>query len=326
MTLITRKAMKKLTIRDIAALAGVGKSTVSRVLNNDPNVKIETQAKIRKIIKEVGYKPSAVARAMNNQPIQSIGIIVTRLSSSAENQALSEIIDFFHQHEYEVLVLESRYDGELLNTHIELMVQKQVEGIIFFGFTDQGEINKDLFNGNIVMIAVEQSGISSVTTNSPLAIQHCFDHLKENNAKRIAFLGVHVNDIQTGKLRLDAYKKSCIINKIEPIIHLTDMQYIDGIKGCKALLEAGADAIICGTERLTAGALVHLLREGKSDLPVAAIGINDYIRILNPKIFAADLQYAKVGKEAAILLFHKMKGNNQNSDTVVQPLMTNLIV
>ncbi|WP_019613895.1 LacI family DNA-binding transcriptional regulator [Psychromonas ossibalaenae] len=316
--------MKKLTIRDIAELAGVGKSTVSRVLNNDPKVKTETQTKIREIIKEVGYKPSAVARAMNNQPIKSIGIVVTRLSSSAENQALSEIIDFFHQHEYEVLVLESRYDSELLNTHIELMVQKQVEGIIFFGFTDQGLVNKELFNGNIVMIAVEQPGISSVTTNSPLAVKHCFEYLKTHGARNIAFLGVHESDIQTGKLRLDAYKEACATHKTKPIIYLTDMEYADGVKGCKALLKAGADAVICGTERLTGGALVHLLREGKSDLPVAAVGINDYIRILNPGIFAADLQYAKVGKEAAVLLFQKMKGNNKNTDTVVEPLMTEL--
>ncbi len=318
---MTRKTMKKLTIRDIAELAGVGKSTVSRVINNDPKVKAETQKKIRDIIKEVGYKPSAVARAMNNQPIKSIGIIVTRLSSSSENQALSEIIDFFHQHEYEVLVLESRYDCELLNTHIELMVQKQVEGIIFFGFSEQGLINKDLFNGNIVMIAVEQAGISSVTTNSQLAVKHCFEHLKANNAQHIAFLGVHESDIQTGKLRLDAYKQQCQAHNVEPIIYLTDMEYLNGAMGCKTLLKAGADAIICGTERLTGGALVHLLREDKITVPITAVGINDYIRMLNPAIFAADLQYAKVGREAAILLFQKIKGSNKNTDTVVEPIM-----
>ena len=316
--------MKKLTIRDIAELAGVGKSTVSRVLNNDPKVKAETQANIRKIIKEVGYKPSAAARAMNSQTIKSIGIIVTRLSSSSENQALSEIIDFFHQHEYEVLVLESRYDGSLLNIHIELMVQKQVEGIIFFGFTDQGVINKDLFNGNMVMIAVEQTGISSVTTNSLQAVTHCFQHLKDNNAKNIAFLGVHESDVQTGKLRLDAYKIACQTHNVTPLTYLTNMQYVDGIAGCKALLKAGADAIICGTERLTSGALVHLLNEGKTDFPVTAVGINDYIRMLKPTIFAVDLQYAQVGKEAAILLFRKIKGSNTNTDTVVRPIMIGL--
>jgi LacI family trehalose operon transcriptional repressor len=313
--------MKKLTIRDIAVLAGVGKSTVSRVLNDDPKVKAETQEKINKIIKEVGYKPSAAARAMNNQPIKSIGIIVTRLSSSSENQALSEIIDFFHQHEYEVMVLESRYDSKLLNTHIELMEQKQVEGIIFFGFTDQGLVDINLFNRNVVMIAVEQPGISSVTTNSPLAVKTCFQHLHANNAKKIAFLGIHESDIQTGKLRLDAYKFSCKSHNIDPLIYLTEMEYVDGIAGCKALLKEGADAIICGTERLTSGALVHLLTQGKSHFPVAAVGINDYIRMLNPEIFAIDLQYAQVGKEAALLLFHKIKGSNKNKDTVVQPIL-----
>ncbi|PKG37441.1 hypothetical protein CXF74_18755 [Psychromonas sp. Urea-02u-13] len=123
-------------------------------------------------------------------------------------------------------------------------------------------------------------------------------------------------------LCLDAYKSVCQAHNVTPLTYLTDMKYVDGISGCKALLNAGADAIICGTERLTSGALVHLLREGKSHLPVASVGINDYIRMLTPNIFAADLQYAQVGKEAAVLLFQKIKGNNKNTDTVVQPIMT----
>ena len=55
---------KKLTILDIAKLSGVGKSTVSRVLTNDPRVKPETRAKVERVIEESGYVPSKSAQAM----------------------------------------------------------------------------------------------------------------------------------------------------------------------------------------------------------------------------------------------------------------------
>ncbi|NBI13760.1 LacI family DNA-binding transcriptional regulator [[Haemophilus] felis] len=71
--------MKKLTINDIAKLSGVGKSTVSRVLNNDPKVSATTREKVRKIIHSLDFQPSKSARAMRGIKHRTIGIIVTRL-------------------------------------------------------------------------------------------------------------------------------------------------------------------------------------------------------------------------------------------------------
>lgn len=72
---------KKLTILDIARLAGVGKSTVSRVLNQDPKVKQATRERVEQIIAEHGFVPSKSARAMRSQSQQVVGIIVSRLDS-----------------------------------------------------------------------------------------------------------------------------------------------------------------------------------------------------------------------------------------------------
>ena len=84
--------MTRLTIKDIARLSGVGKSTVSRVLNQDPKVSDKTRAKVEKIIAEQGFLPSNSARAMRGQGNRVIGISGSRLTSSAENQVLSAML------------------------------------------------------------------------------------------------------------------------------------------------------------------------------------------------------------------------------------------
>ena len=66
---------QKLTILDIAKLAGVGKSTVSRVLTNDPKVKPATREKVEQVIRESGYVPSKSAQAMRGGSAKVVGII-----------------------------------------------------------------------------------------------------------------------------------------------------------------------------------------------------------------------------------------------------------
>ena len=76
--------MKKYTILDIAKLSGVSKSTVSRVINDEPGVKEETKMKILKIIQENDYSPSKSARELRGIKINAYGILVTRLKGLGE--------------------------------------------------------------------------------------------------------------------------------------------------------------------------------------------------------------------------------------------------
>ncbi|SUC20322.1 trehalose repressor [Proteus mirabilis] len=100
---------KKLTINDIAKLCGVGKSTVSRVLNQDPMVNEETRKKVNSIIEKYKFTPSKSARAMRGYSNRSFGIIVTRLDSYAENQAVSAILPILYQNNIDPIILESQF-------------------------------------------------------------------------------------------------------------------------------------------------------------------------------------------------------------------------
>ena len=64
-------------LEDIARLAGVSRSTVSRVINNHPNVRERTRAKVLRVIKETGFRPNPAARTLVTQCTQVIGMVIT---------------------------------------------------------------------------------------------------------------------------------------------------------------------------------------------------------------------------------------------------------
>ena len=127
---------KKLTILDIARLSGVGKSTVSRVLNQDPKVKQETRERVEQIIAEHGFVPSKSARAMRSQSQQVVGIIVSRLDSSSENQAVRGMLETLYQRGYDAVLMESKFSPAKVQEHLVVLERRGVDGIILFAFND----------------------------------------------------------------------------------------------------------------------------------------------------------------------------------------------
>ena len=125
----------KLTILDIAKLAGVGKSTVSRVLTNDPKVKPSTREKVERIIQESGYVPSKSAQAMAGGSSKVIGIIVSRLDSPSENRVVRGVLEAIYAAGYDALIMEGQFNAEKTNEHLAVLQKRNVDGVILFGFS-----------------------------------------------------------------------------------------------------------------------------------------------------------------------------------------------
>jgi LacI family trehalose operon transcriptional repressor len=92
---------KKLTILDIARLAGVGKLTVSRVLTKDPKVKPDTRKKVEQIIADSGYIPSKSVQSMRGGSQKVIGVIISRLDSPSENLVVSALLKALYAEGYD---------------------------------------------------------------------------------------------------------------------------------------------------------------------------------------------------------------------------------
>lgn len=99
----------RLTIKDIARLSGVGKSTVSRVLNNESGVSERTRERVEAVMQQHGFSPSRSARAMRGQSDKVVAIIVTRLDSLSENLAVQTMLPAFYEQGYDPIMMESQF-------------------------------------------------------------------------------------------------------------------------------------------------------------------------------------------------------------------------
>lgn len=146
---------KKITIKDIALLANVSKTTVSFYLNgNYEKMSIETKERIEKIINETGYKPNFIARSLNYKQSKLIGVIIGDITNTFANQILKGIDDCAKQHGYQLIFGNSNYDDKLESNYVVNMNSMGVDGFIIQPTVNFPKVveNLKLQNHNIVYI------------------------------------------------------------------------------------------------------------------------------------------------------------------------------
>ena len=100
----TKNRGESLNISDIAVKAGVSVSTVSRVINNSPNVNVGTRCRILKIMEETGYVPSSIARNMMSKSNRSIGLFITDILNPFFNEMIKGVENVVNAEDYSLLI------------------------------------------------------------------------------------------------------------------------------------------------------------------------------------------------------------------------------
>lgn len=311
---------RKLTILDIAKLSGVGKSTVSRVLTNDPKVKPETRAKVERVIQDSGYVPLKSAQLMRGGSEKVIGVIISRLESPSENRAVGRMLQVLYQNGYDVVIMESQFDRTKTNEHLEVLHKRNVDGVIVFGFTDLDITQLNLWASRAVVIAMDADKVSSINYDNYGVIQGALAHLTEQNRTNIAYIGVDPSDKTTGKLRLDSYldwckQSGCIPNyRTGRLHHESAYQLVDDV------LNEQTQAIVCASDTLALGVIKRLQELGRDDIAVTGVGGNELLSFLFPNIYSIDPGYAQAGEKAANLLILQLNNEMNPAHITQQPL------
>ncbi|MBY6197553.1 trehalose operon repressor TreR [Vibrio hangzhouensis] len=305
---------KKLTILDIAKLSGVGKSTVSRVLTNDPKVKPETREKVERVIAEHGYVPSKSAQSMRGGGVQKvIGVIISRLDSPSENKAVSSMLNVLYGAGYDVVIMESQFDPVKTNEHLSVLRKRNVEGVIVFGFTELDIEAVSLWNEKVVVIAMDTDQVSSINYDNQGLIRAVLDKLKQQGVDDLAYIGVDPEDKTTGLARLTAYQTWCVQHNL-PAIHRTGaLHHESAYKLVDEVLTDSLQAIVCASDTLALGTIKRLQELGREDVVVTGVGGNELLSFLFPNIYSIDPGYQQAGEKAANLLISQLKGEKSIS-------------
>ncbi|HFO0562159.1 TPA: trehalose operon repressor TreR [Proteus mirabilis] len=301
---------KKLTINDIAKLCGVGKSTVSRVLNQDPMVNEETRKKVNSIIEKYKFTPSKSARAMRGYSNRSFGIIVTRLDSYAENQAVSAILPILYQNNIDPIILESQFSQAKVEENLKMLAHQKIDGVILFAFSGINVANLASWKQKMVVIARPLEGFVSICHDDERAVNALMHYFhRDKHYQHISFIGIQINDETTGLLRYQTYLQYCQQHQLISQAQLGELNYQSGYLLAKQALASKPQAILCATDSLAFGVQKYLAEQKIDHIEVACIGRNDLLTFLFPQTKFYRLGFRESGQEAANILIQMLEKN-----------------
>ena len=307
----------RLTIKDIARLSGVGKSTVSRVLNNESGVSERTRERVEAVMNQHGFSPSRSARAMRGQSDKVVAIIVSRLDSLSENLAVQTMLPAFYEQGYDPIMMESQFSPQLVEEHLGMLQRRNIDGVVLFGFTGIKDEMLKPWQPSLVMMARDAHGFASVCYDDEGAIITLMQRLNDKGHRHISFLGVPHPDVTTGKRRHEAYLAFCKKHNLPAVASLPGLGMKQGYEQVASVLTPQTTALVCATDTLALGASKYLQEQRIDSLQVASVGSTPLMKFLHPEIITVDPGYAESGRQAAAQLIEQINGRSEPRQIVI---------
>ena len=190
-----RQKTTRATIKEVASVAGVSTQTVSRVINERPDVSPETRKKVQEVIKQLSYQPSALARSLISQRSHTLGVVTAGLRYIGPSRTLSGIASAAEESGYSVLLKElPSFDTDDILPIFQSLLSRQVDGVIW-AVPEVGENRKwvsdppDDIEIPIVLLTMEpQDNLSIVSIDNYLGGRMAMSHLLGQGYRKIAHI------------------------------------------------------------------------------------------------------------------------------------------
>lgn len=175
------------SVKDVAARSGLGKTTVSRYLNKNGYISKKSAAKIEKAIGELGYRPNSLGRNLKYKRSNTIAICVPVVSHPFFAKMIQAVENEAYRNGYKLLVTDSDNQREREEAFIELVLQNQVDGIIFVTHNKY-----ETFDDTLPVVTIDRSfgtNVPCVTSDNYEATYAALEYLLSLGIKKIGFIG-----------------------------------------------------------------------------------------------------------------------------------------
>ena len=196
--------MRTPTIKEVALLSGVGVGTVSRVLNNSPQISEKTRQKVLEAIEELKYVPNVAGKRLSQSRSYVIAVIVPVIDHPFFSKLIEELELSADKNGYSLLVASSQRRIEKEHEILKRLAEKQADGALFVTHYEHQESEFD----NLAIVSIDRhlgESIPIVTTNNYEATKEGVKYLIQKGCKQIAYLGSKPNQESEVLLREKAY-------------------------------------------------------------------------------------------------------------------------
>lgn len=325
-----------ITIKDVAALAGVSPSTVSRTCKDHPSISRQTKEKVRRAMAELGYEPNFQASSLATQNSRTIGIILPPSEKEAyQNAFYLEVIrgisQYCNQRQYINTVITGENEGEILQVIRTMVKNGLAEGFILLYSREQDPVTEYLYEEGLLYVLIGKAyrhvnQTIYVDNDNVLAGSEATDYLLDRGHQRIAYLsGDHSllfnNDRKSGYLlslarrQLPYEPELCIEMTAEPEQREVILQkLLSGKKRPTAILVSD-DILAMMVEKACIGLRLAI----PADVSVISFNNSLLAQLTVPPLTSVDVHSDQLGVEAAAQMISHIENPEQMATKIIVP-------
>ena len=313
------------TIVDVARLAGVTPTTVSRVINNRGYISEKTKKRVHEAMDELGYQPNEIARSLTKQKSNTIGVIVPHISHPYFAKLISNLENEAAKKDYKIILCNSKEKAEKEKQYLDMCKSNRVAGIIICsGNVESNKIN----TGGIPVVLLEKNfeeGKLGIQCDNYQGGKIATEHLIECGCKKILHLSGVIDEEMPADNREKAFIDVCSKNEIEYFIKKYDidtynqMNYYDYIKAALNEIE-GVDGIFASSD-LIAAQVIQVCNEIKIRIPedIKLVGFDDVdiSQLTTPRITTVHQPIKEMARLSIELIDAKYNNIEVNEKTIL---------
>jgi LacI family transcriptional regulator len=325
--------MSHVTLRDIAKKAGVTTTTISRALNNKPDVSPKTKDKILRIAKNLGYTPNLLAKSLRSRKSKTIGVVLADISNPFFAAIAKGIEDAAHKRSYSIILCNTNEEYEKEEEALRVLVEKRVDGLLI---TPAQKKYKDILRIKergipLVLVARHFDTIrtNSVVSDDVLGGFLATEYLIKRGHKRILHISGPLH-ISSALERLKGYKRALEEYKIpfeEKLVRGYTAKMGKAYSLTRRILKEKLDftAIFAFSDFLALG-VMKAIREEKLKIPddVAVVGYDDieFASVLEIPLTTVHMPKYRLGMKGTNVLIDKIerkKTDRKPQKLVIKP-------
>ena len=324
------------TIKDVAKRAEVSITTVSHVINKTRFVSTELSKRVEDAVKALGYQPNLIGRGLRKGKSYTIAILLPDPGNPFFQMVLRGIEEHAQRHNYSLMCCNTDEDPARERFLISLMQQRAIDGFIIAP-TVQGKGNlssliKERIHLTVIDRQMESSPVDQVFSDNEGGGYQATDHLLKLGHKRIGLLA-GIRGLTTIEHRLNGYRKALQDHDIEvdeKLIIEGRSKIEDGYTATKQLIGNESITAIFSTNNLMTLGALRCFKEGDISYPkdISLVGFDDseWVAAFTPSLTVVAQQPYEMGYHAGELLFEKINGKREETDTRSIKLETTLII